>query len=91
MYFLNPNIAIGTSFEPACIKPSSLPQVLKEDLYEKLLHGIEEVGEDLLDDSVERLSEAARDLPESHLLKRGTRVSLTIRRVKKVSKIKLRL
>ena len=72
------------------VEPRSL-LVLKRDLYEKYLHGIEEVVNDVLNDNVLRLSDDTKKLDNGHCLERKTRISLTIRQVKKRSKMMLKL
>lgn len=75
------------------LEPRSL-LILKDDMYENYLHGIEERVEDALDDSIAnkknitQLSQL-RDVNES--IVRETRISLTIRHVLRVSKFKIRL
>ncbi|KAK4037582.1 hypothetical protein OUZ56_029613 [Daphnia magna] len=58
------------------------------DMYENYLHGIDERSEDVIDNSMVNVHN--NDLI-SQSLKRGTRVSLTIRHVQKISKIKIKL
>jgi hypothetical protein len=57
-------------------------------MYDNYLHGIEEKYEDIVDNLI-------LNVPSNYqmnlLLKRGTRVSLTIRQVQKLSKIKIKL
>jgi hypothetical protein len=48
--------------------------VLTRDLYHRYMHGIDELLEDTLDKRVVNLGE----LKEGHILKRETRISLTI-------------
>ena len=75
------------------LEPRSL-LILKDDMYENYLHGIEERVEDILDDSIAnkknitQLSQL-RDVKQS--IVRETRISLTIRHVLRVSKFKIRL
>ena len=82
---LNERLKFGLLVEPRSLL------VLKKDLYEMYLHGIDEVGKDALSEKVLRLSEETKDLPDGHVLERGTRISLTIRQVKKRSKMMLKL
>ncbi|XP_034430936.1 alpha-ketoglutarate-dependent dioxygenase alkB homolog 6 [Hippoglossus hippoglossus] len=70
------------------VKPRSL-LILQDDMYERLLHGIQACVQDMLTDKVVNLS-AAGALP-GETLTRGTRVSLTVRHVPKVIKTKLLL
>lgn len=72
------------------VEPRSL-LVLKKDLYEKYLHGIEEVESDVLNEKVLRLSQDARLMKDNSVLERKTRISLTVRQVKKRSKMMLKL
>jgi len=68
------------------VEPRSL-LVLQNDMYNKYLHGIEEVREDMLDETIAKLP--AR-LPIGSKIARGTRYSLTIRNVPKTSKMKFK-
>ncbi|XP_076011905.1 putative RNA/DNA demethylase ALKBH6 [Genypterus blacodes] len=70
------------------VKPRSL-LVLQDEMYKKLLHGIQACGEDTLTDKVLNLHAAGALQGET--LTRGTRVSLTIRHVPKVLKAKFLL
>uniref|UniRef100_A0AAQ5ZQ87 Adenosine deaminase tRNA specific 3 n=2 Tax=Amphiprion ocellaris TaxID=80972 RepID=A0AAQ5ZQ87_AMPOC len=70
------------------VKPRSL-LILQDEMYQRLLHGIQGYEQDTLTDKVVNLS-AAGALP-GDTLTRGTRVSLTIRHVPKVMKTKLML
>lgn len=68
------------------VRPRSL-LILQEDVYIKLLHGIQGREEDALTEKVVNLAEAGGEKGET--LTRGTRVSLTIRHVPRVVKNKL--
>lgn len=68
------------------VKPRSL-LVLQDEMYQRLLHGIQESNQDTLTDKVVNLSVAGARPGET--LIRDTRVSLTIRHVPKVIKTKL--
>lgn len=68
------------------VRPRSL-LILQEEMYQRLLHGIQACTQDTLTDKVLNLA-AAGALP-GETLTRGTRVSLTIRHVPKVMKTKL--
>lgn len=70
------------------LEPRSL-LIQESDIYENYLHGIEEKGEDMVDGSICNLS--ADSVWKNQLVKRDTRVSLTIRHVLKISKIKMTL
>lgn len=68
------------------VRPRSL-LVLQDDMYQRLLHGIQGRGGDTLTDRVVNLSVAGARPGDT--LTRVTRVSLTIRHVPKVMKTKL--
>ncbi|VDN20001.1 unnamed protein product [Cylicostephanus goldi] len=63
------------------LQPRSL-FLMTDDAYEKLLHGIKEVTEDVIDDKVFNPGEQL-----GKTLTRGTRFSFTIRHVPVVSKL----
>ena len=69
------------------LEPRSL-LIQAGNMYDNYLHGIEEKYEDIVDNSI-------LNVPSNYQmnlsLKRGTRVSLTIRQVQKLSKIKIKL
>ncbi|KAL8219912.1 UNVERIFIED_CONTAM: Alpha-ketoglutarate-dependent dioxygenase alkB 6 [Gekko kuhli] len=65
------------------LKPRSL-LVLREDMYLRYLHGIRFVTEDAVTEKVANLEACGSELGDA--LRRGTRVSLTIRHVPKVLK-----
>lgn len=73
------------------VEPRSL-LILKDDMYNKYLHSIAEVDEDVIDESISNLS---RIISEDHrvgcVLKRTKRLSFTIRHVPKTSKMKIKL
>ncbi|KAK2906353.1 alpha-ketoglutarate-dependent dioxygenase alkB homolog 6 [Channa argus] len=68
------------------VKPRSL-LILQDEMYQRLLHGIQACAQDTLTDKVVNVSPAGA-LPGETLI-RGTRVSLTIRHVPKIIKTKL--
>lgn len=73
------------------IEPGSL-LILKDDMYNKYLHSISEVTEDLITSNlanIERCASFKNRIGE--IVPRGRRISLTIRHVPKTSKMKLRL
>ncbi|CAN9497963.1 unnamed protein product [Ophioblennius macclurei] len=70
------------------VRPRSL-LILQDDMYQRLLHGIQGCEQDTLTDKVVNLS--AAKAVSGNTLTRGTRVSLTIRHVPKVMKAKLML
>lgn len=70
------------------VKPRSL-LILQDDMYQRLLHGIQPCAQDTVTEKVLNLSAAGAQPGET--LTRGTRVSLTIRHVPKVIKTKLLL
>lgn len=63
--------------------------VLKDQCYSSLLHSIEEVKEDQIDEKIVNLTEEER--MGRKVMVRDTRISLTIRHVPKTSKLKIRL
>ena len=63
--------------------------VLKDQCYSSLLHSIEEVKEDQIDEKIVNLTEEER--MGCKVMVRDKRVSLTIRHVPKTSKLKIRL
>lgn len=69
------------------LEPRSL-LILQDEMYNKYFHGIEEKEEDIINESVLNLNNIKLLLSEPVI--RGTRVSLTIRHVLKVSKFKLK-
>lgn len=75
-------------FMSLLLEPRSL-NILTEDMYTRYLHGIAERKVDILDDKVVNL-EMCSNVPLDKTLRRGTRISLTIRYVPKVLKVKLR-
>merc|ERR1711974_447786 len=68
------------------VEPRSLI-ILKNDMYHKYLHGIEETTEDKLTEDIVNVK--AEDL--GAVRERKRRISLTIRHVPKTSKLKLKL
>lgn len=69
------------------LEPRSL-LVQQGNIYETYLHGIDEKYEDILDNSILNVPS---NYQMNQSLKRETRVSLTIRHVQKVSKLKIKL
>ncbi|KAJ6648881.1 Alpha-ketoglutarate-dependent dioxygenase alkB like 6 [Pseudolycoriella hygida] len=65
--------------------------ILKDDMYHKYLHGIAEIDEDVISESVANLQHCSHSYKLGDKIKRETRVSLTIRHVPKTSKMKLKL
>lgn len=64
--------------------------MIKDDAYHKYLHSIAEQTEDLILPTISNI-EMCENVDEKHrVLKRGKRVSLTIRHVPKTSKLKLK-
>ena len=72
------------------LEPNSL-LVLKDDMYEKYLHGIDQRTEDAVSEKICNLSHLGTPVIHGKVLKRTTRVSLTIRHVPKTLKVKLKL
>jgi len=66
------------------VEPRSL-LILKDDMYHKYLHGIEEITKDSLTEDIVNVKPSEVDSVKA----RSTRVSLTIRHVPKTSKLKL--
>ncbi|XP_012530658.1 alpha-ketoglutarate-dependent dioxygenase alkB homolog 6 [Monomorium pharaonis] len=66
--------------------------VLQKDLYHNYLHSIAERNSDSISDSsIKNLHMCAKKFTEDEIIKRGTRLSLTIRHVPKTSKLKLKI
>lgn len=73
------------------LEPNSLV-ILQDDMYEKFLHGIAmDAEQDVISEGVRNLKHLGTPRPLGQLAKRGTRVSLTIRHVPKILKVKLKL
>lgn len=72
------------------LEPYSLV-VLQNDMYKKYLHGIAMSQEDSVSERVVNCSHLSTPVALGEVLKRSTRVSLTIRHVPKTLKLKLRL
>ena len=70
------------------LEPRSL-LIQQGHIYENYLHGIDEKLEDVVDELMLNVNHKNDQLKQS--LKRNTRVSLTIRHVLKISKIKIKL
>ena len=64
--------------------------VQTDEVYERFLHCIEEVKEDVITDKVANLALCSR-VSVGDVVRRDTRVSLTIRNVPKVLRFKLKL
>ena len=71
------------------LEPRSL-LIQENDIYNSYMHGIEEKSADDIDETLVNLK-AGNPFYGKKDLKRGTRVSLTIRHVIKTAKIKIRL
>jgi len=81
------NFYMDNGREVACsilLEPRSL-LILKDDLYHKYLHGIEEIAEDSLNEDVINFDDSG-----DVVRPRKTRTSLTIRHVPKTTKFKLK-
>lgn len=66
--------------------------ILQGDLYHNYLHSIAERDTDVVSKSViKNLNICGDKFSEGEILKRGTRLSLTIRHVPKTSKLKLKI
>jgi alkylated DNA repair protein alkB family protein 6 len=72
------------------LEPRSLV-VLEEDMYIKYLHGIQMQTEDVIDEKIKNLKYCRQRLEKDTILQRQTRVSLTIRHVPNVLKVKIQL
>ena len=68
------------------VQPRSL-LVLKDDMYQKYLHGIEEIQDDVLSDKICNLQDPS---VIGQTFPRSTRVSLTIRHVPNTSRMKFK-
>lgn len=66
--------------------------VLQKDLYHNYLHSIAERNADIISESsIKNLHMCAEKFTKEETIKRGTRLSLTIRHVPKTSKLKLKI
>lgn len=63
--------------------------IVKDDMYNKYLHSINEVTEDTIDESIVNLKYCDSKFSIGSIFKRTTRISLTIRNVPKVCKLRL--
>ncbi|XP_050544741.1 alpha-ketoglutarate-dependent dioxygenase alkB homolog 6 [Daktulosphaira vitifoliae] len=63
--------------------------ILQEKMYNEYLHGIDELKEDVVDKSLSNINSCSSDIKINSVIPRGTRVSLTIRNIPKISKINL--
>lgn len=80
----------GDSPGSLLLEPRSL-LLLQNSLYTNYLHCIEELTEDLLDDSIVNLDLCSKKCLKGSTIKRGTRVSFTIRHVPKTSSFKINI
>ncbi|XP_059220955.1 alpha-ketoglutarate-dependent dioxygenase alkB homolog 6 isoform X2 [Stomoxys calcitrans] len=71
------------------LEPRSL-LILKDELYIDYLHSIDEVEADVLCDRICNFENCESSYKMGDVLKRGTRISLTIRNVPKATKMKLK-
>ena len=72
------------------LEPNSL-LVLKDDMYNKYLHGIAETTKDIISEHICNLEELGVKRTVGTTLQRSTRISLTIRNVPKTFKLKLNI
>uniref|UniRef100_A0A8W7K9V9 Fe2OG dioxygenase domain-containing protein n=1 Tax=Anopheles albimanus TaxID=7167 RepID=A0A8W7K9V9_ANOAL len=72
------------------IEPRSL-LVVKDDMYHRYLHAIQDRNEDVIDDGIANISQLGHEVKIGEVLHRATRVSLTIRHVPKTTKMKIKL
>lgn len=70
------------------LEPRSL-LILQDKLFNYYLHCIEELAEDCLDDNIMNLNLCSVDYCRNAIIKRNTRLSLTIRHVPRTSNFKL--
>lgn len=87
--------AINAYRKPVCqllIEAGSLV-VLKDDMYKKYLHSIEEISSDLITSDIANIDRCAVEFKDKigKTVERGRRISLTIRNVPKTSKVQLKL
>ncbi|TMW48579.1 hypothetical protein DOY81_006334 [Sarcophaga bullata] len=71
------------------LEPRSL-LILKDSLYNDYLHSISEIDQDILCDRICNYENCETSYKMGDCLKRGTRISLTIRNVPKTTKMKLK-
>lgn len=91
--FLEPISADNAVLKPMfsfLLEPRSL-LVLKDRLFDYYLHRIEEVSEDVLDDSVVNLNMCSDEYLPGSTVQRQTRISLTIRHVPKTTSFKINI
>ncbi|CAG4993321.1 unnamed protein product [Colias eurytheme] len=72
------------------LEPRSL-LVLQDELFKHYLHGIDEVKQDTIDDSILNLNMCSNRYSKGSVVDRQTRISLTIRHVPKTTKFKLNI
>lgn len=80
----------GDSPGSLLLEPRSL-LLLQDSLYTHYLHCIEELTEDILDDSIVNLDLCSNKYVKGSTVSRGTRVSFTIRHVPKTSSFKINI
>lgn len=92
--FLEPSLdEINVSLQPVfsfLLEPRSL-LILQDKLFDYYLHGIEELTEDLINDSIVNLDMCSSNYKPGSVVARDTRISLTIRHVPKTSAFKLNI
>lgn len=81
---------VGRSPGSLLLEPRSL-LLLQNTLYTHYLHCIEELTEDILDDSIVNLNLCSNKNAKGSIISRGTRVSFTIRHVPKTSSFKINI
>ncbi|XP_041980299.1 alpha-ketoglutarate-dependent dioxygenase alkB homolog 6 [Aricia agestis] len=72
------------------LEPRSL-LVLQDKLFHHYLHSIEEIKEDVIDDTIRNLNMCSTDYVKGTTVVRDTRVSLTIRHVPKTTAFKINI
>lgn len=65
--------------------------IVQCDMYENYLHGIDNVESDTIDENIANYHQCSESYQIGQVIKRGTRISLTIRHVPKTSKIKIKM
>lgn len=63
--------------------------ILKDKMYTEYMHGIEEITNDIIDDTITNITCCTPNMQNGIPLTRNKRISLTIRNVPKVSKFNL--
>lgn len=92
--FLEPSDNADSSFMSHAfsllLEPRSL-LILQDQLFSHYLHTIEEITEDILNDSIANMNLCSKNYVRGSTIPRDTRISLTIRHVPKTSTFKLNI